>query len=344
MPRAQVRFTIKKKVSWGDRLCIVGDHEKLGKWRTDEAAQLKWSDGHVWTADMEMPENSKLEYKVVNVKGQGDPRWEKGDNRKLKVGSDDMTVDMAWDRTNNGAVHPGNGSHHEPSMQVGELQVGAPADTLAPNVWQGKQIEFMQENRHSRDRSGVWNTDGLEGPVLALVAGDQKSGRYSSTLPPVCACACIRAFNAVHSMLCIAKFTIFISIFKASFMGCCELRVGMHRHQQNIITTIWNFVLNCDRQLQCVAVCSWLQKLEQVKEVLVESAEDMRPSMDILAPTYVYMQWITTGSIPCVESGGHHRPNKHAELSKLMFRSLEWVAGDSNKTDIERWIARRMSV
>lgn len=76
----------------------------------------------------------------------------------------------------------------------------------------------------------------------------------------------------------------------------------------------------------------------------MESAESMRPSMDALAPTYVYMQWITTGAIACVEDGGHHRPNKHAELAKIMFRSLEWVAGDSRKMDIERWIARRMSV
>ena len=98
--------------------------------------------------------------------------------------------------------------------------------------------------------------------------------------------------------------------------------------------------------MECVLklyACSWRQKLEQVKEVLVESAESMRPSMDALAPTYVYLQWITTGAIACVEDGGHHRPNKHAELAKIMFRSLEWVAGDSRKMDIERWIARRMS-
>ena len=58
----------------------MGDHEKLGNWSTDDAAELKWSDGHVWTADMDIPEDSNVEYKVVNVKGQGDPRWEKGGN------------------------------------------------------------------------------------------------------------------------------------------------------------------------------------------------------------------------------------------------------------------------
>lgn len=35
------------------------------------------------------------------------------------------------------------------------------------------------------------------------------------------------------------------------------------------------------------------------------------------------MQWINTGQIPCFEDGGHHRPNRHAEISRLIFRDLE---------------------
>lgn len=35
------------------------------------------------------------------------------------------------------------------------------------------------------------------------------------------------------------------------------------------------------------------------------------------------MQWINTGQIPCFEDGGHHRPNRHAEISRLIFRHLE---------------------
>ncbi|RHN82825.1 putative phosphoglucan, water dikinase [Medicago truncatula] len=35
------------------------------------------------------------------------------------------------------------------------------------------------------------------------------------------------------------------------------------------------------------------------------------------------MQWINTGQIPCFEDGGHHRPNRHAEISRLIFRKLE---------------------
>jgi hypothetical protein len=93
-----------------------------------------------------------------------------------------------------------------------------------------------------------------------------------------------------------------------------------------------------------VCGCSWLQKLEVAKELLVERAPDMRPGLEALAPVYIYLQWIATGSIACVEGGGHFRPNRHAGLGKLMFRSLEWVAGDGGRSDIERMTACRMQV
>lgn len=35
------------------------------------------------------------------------------------------------------------------------------------------------------------------------------------------------------------------------------------------------------------------------------------------------VQWINTGQISCFEDGGHHRPNRHAEISRLIFRELE---------------------
>ena len=54
------------------------------------------------------------------------------------------------------------------------------------------------------------------------------------------------------------------------------------------------------------------------------------------------MQWISTGAIPCVEGGGHFRPNRHAELAKIIFRSLEWVIGDESASKEAALVARRM--
>ncbi|DBA93500.1 hypothetical protein WJX82_005630 [Trebouxia sp. C0006] len=87
---------------------------------------------------------------------------------------------------------------------------------------------------------------------------------------------------------------------------------------------------------------SWLGKIQVVKELLVDNAEKARPELDALAYAYIYLQWISTGAIPCVEGGGHFRPNRHAELAKIIFRSLEWVIGDENASKEAALVARRM--
>jgi phosphoglucan, water dikinase len=75
---------------------------------------------------------------------------------------------------------------------------------------------------------------------------------------------------------------------------------------------------------------NWLAKLGVAKRVLVDEADRARPGMDALAGAYVYLQWITTGAVACVEGGGHYRPNHHAKLSQEIFKSLEWVIEDDN--------------
>jgi hypothetical protein len=49
--------------------------------------------------------------------------------------------------------------------------------------------------------------------------------------------------------------------------------------------------------------------------VLVTFTASRTPS-----PPLVWPQWITTGAIPCVEGGGHYRPNHHARLAQDIFR------------------------
>lgn len=64
---------------------------------------------------------------------------------------------------------------------------------------------------------------------------------------------------------------------------------------------------------------SWLAKIEAAKTLLVDRAPDKKPELDALAAAYVYLQWIATGAIQCVEGGGHHRPNRHGERIKHLY-------------------------
>jgi hypothetical protein len=73
-------------------------------------------------------------------------------------------------------------------------------------------------------------------------------------------------------------------------------------------------------------VRSWLAKIEAVKRLLVDDAPDKKPEVEALAAAYVYLQWIATGAIQCVEGGGHHRPNRHGEgrVTLALYTPCKW--------------------
>lgn len=76
---------------------------------------------------------------------------------------------------------------------------------------------------------------------------------------------------------------------------------------------------------------NWLAKLGVAQRLLVDAAPRMRPETDALAAALVYLSWVNSGAIPCVEGGGHHRPNHHARAAQQMFRSLEWAIEDDGR-------------
>ena len=51
------------------------------------------------------------------------------------------------------------------------------ADLLPHNAWQGRDIDFMRSNEHSRERNGTWNTEGLDGAALRFVSGDRNAAK-----------------------------------------------------------------------------------------------------------------------------------------------------------------------
>ena len=53
------------------------------------------------------------------------------------------------------------------------------------------------------------------------------------------------------------------------------------------------------------------------------------------------VQFISTGAIECVEGGGHYRPNKHAELSRDIFKALERLLERRDATQEVRLLARK---
>ena len=52
------------QVRYGQRLWVVGNQQELGSWNVDSGLKLKWHEGHVWSAAVELDVGSKVEYKV----------------------------------------------------------------------------------------------------------------------------------------------------------------------------------------------------------------------------------------------------------------------------------------
>lgn len=247
------------------------------------APTMSWTEGHVWVYEMEVSPDSYIEFKYVLCPSSGEHTMEGGENRVLPVDSSATAVASGeFGNTSETSIerfgtlgvedHAGNGAHEHVedygTTDVEERPVAEEPDASsalesttsewsaeeegAGLGWVGKDTVFMQSNDHKRERSGTWDSSGLDGPAKRLVEGDRDAG-------------------------------------------------------------------------------SWRKKLEVLKSLLVDDAPDGRPGSDALAHAAVYVQWINAGAIECVEDGGHHRPNRHAELSRAIFRSLEWVIADSKR-------------
>lgn len=67
------------------------------------------------------------------------------------------------------------------SSLAGSMDASRSSSDDVSGQWEGGDVEFMTENRHSRERTGVWNTEGLEGAALAVVKGDKEAGRCQNS-------------------------------------------------------------------------------------------------------------------------------------------------------------------
>ncbi|CAM8918101.1 unnamed protein product [Rhodiola kirilowii] len=86
---------------------------------------------------------------------------------------------------------------------------------------------------------------------------------------------------------------------------------------------------------------NWWRKLEVVRDV-IEGSLETNERLEALTYSAIYLKWINTGQIPCFEDGGHHRPNRHAEIARVIFRELEKITSNKNASLQERLVIRKI--
>ena len=74
----------------------MGSHERLGAWDLAAAVPAAWSEGHAWTATVELPLGAEIEYKFAVVDPRHAPTWEPRYNRALTVAPAAAALVGAW--------------------------------------------------------------------------------------------------------------------------------------------------------------------------------------------------------------------------------------------------------
>ncbi|GMI71413.1 hypothetical protein like AT5G01260 [Hibiscus trionum] len=76
-----VKFQLQKECSFGEHFFIVGDHPTVGLWDPESAVPLTWSEGHVWTAELDMPVGVSIQFKFILKTSTGKLLWQPDPDR-----------------------------------------------------------------------------------------------------------------------------------------------------------------------------------------------------------------------------------------------------------------------
>ncbi|KAL0672076.1 hypothetical protein Bca4012_000056 [Brassica carinata] len=98
----RVRFQLRKECVFGEHFFILGDHPVFGGglWDPENALPLNWSDGHVWTLDLDLPVGRLVEFKFILKAQTGEVLWQPGPNRAIETWETNKTIRICEDWEN----------------------------------------------------------------------------------------------------------------------------------------------------------------------------------------------------------------------------------------------------
>lgn len=94
-----VKFQLRKECMFGEQFLIVGGDPAFGSWDPTSAIPLNWSDGHVWTVQLDIPVGKSINFKFILKRRTGDVLWQAGPDRIFQTWETENTVVVCedWD-------------------------------------------------------------------------------------------------------------------------------------------------------------------------------------------------------------------------------------------------------
>ncbi|KAG6435759.1 hypothetical protein SASPL_100634 [Salvia splendens] len=186
----RVRFKLHKQCAFGQQFLVVGDDPNLGLWDPSEGVPLNWSEGHVWTAEVDVPCGKVISYKFVLEEMAGAVMWQPGPDRVLETWDTDKTIAVSedWDSPDFQSVveeEPVAVDDLNESSSIAEeageegVDGDVPSLLISEDLGQGVMeegddvmLEELDGDEHMSDHS--------DEPVMLLVAENIIEGKKSS--------------------------------------------------------------------------------------------------------------------------------------------------------------------
>lgn len=300
----KVTFKVKRRVNYGESVKLVGDSRMFGVWSpSDSSVDMMWTEGDVWEVALDAGE-------LVASGGRLEFKC-------VVVKSDGNVFD--WEDGDNHVVDL-------PSNLGGTAVVtwGRKVEILGDDG--GRAESGRSEDSHNGNENG--NGAGLS---------DAAHGYVESTAQASVSIDRLGTFSSMDDSQNGQTLLEQWSGDETVFMQSNEHpRERQGKWDTDGLSGASLRLVQGDRDAS-----NWLKKLELARNIIVDRDCAMRPGLEAIAYSFVYLTWVSNGSIRCIEGGGHHRPNHHARLSMMIFRSLEWIIGERMGTP-DALLARRM--
>nr|POF10157.1 phosphoglucan, water dikinase, chloroplastic [Quercus suber] len=303
--RGKVRLNVRldHQVKFGEHVVILGSAKELGSWKKNVV--LNWTENG-WVCELELQGGESVEFKFVIVGKGKSVVWESGDNRVLKLpkgGSFGMVC--KWNATGEAVeLLPLSFGENE-EQEEEDFGDNGSAITTAASPLEVKASPFV----------GQW-----QGKSVSFMQSNEHRNLESDRRWDTSGLQGL-ALKLVEEAV-LRPFTEGEAAEAVSQIGAGKAigPVGIPAL----------FYQSC-----------WSITLEVVCELLVESLQT-EDRLEALIYSAIYLKWINIGQIPCFEDGGHHRPNRHAEISRLIFRELERVSCGKNISPQELLVIRKI--
>jgi len=125
-------FQVARQVEFGSELFVTGSAYGMGQWDVQFAPTMTWTEGHVWSCSVDIPENTDVEFKYVVRNKKSELHWEPfKHNRTVSVASAPIIITADWGN-NSVNVSGEEEEEEEPQVETRVLHRRAPPE--APEV------------------------------------------------------------------------------------------------------------------------------------------------------------------------------------------------------------------